>query len=321
MPRTDRRAYLAMLAVLVVLATVPLWASNLYVLHTVIRVSLAAVLAIGLTLIYRMGYLSFGHAAYVGLGAYTSVLLVTKLAWSFWAAFLTAGLVTALVALLIGRITLGLSGIYFSITTFAFTEVLRGVYIAFPRTFGGPGGIMSIPFPDGIRTDVQYYYFVVIFLALNFFVFYRLGGSSFGLLCDGLRLSSLAEEHVGLNTRHLKTCVFVIAATAAGLTGSVLAHYLGQITPDVFGVGLSTDILVYCVVGGLGSVPGTAIGAAVLSFVGELLYGLGAYKMLVFGSILIAIILFVPGGLASLGSWSPGRSGSRKRKAARLGCA
>lgn len=319
MLKGDRGKYAVVLALLVVFLTLPLWSRNVYILHTIIKISLSAVLAIGLTFIYRMGYLSLGHAAYVGLGAYTSVLLVTKMGWSFWAAFFAAGALTALIALFIGRITLGLRGIYFTITTFALTEVLRGVYIAYPKIFGGPGGIMDIPYPSGIVNHEQFYYFAMIFLLVNFFIFYRLSSSSFGLLCDGLSLSDLLEEHVGLNTRHMKTAVFVIACTSAGLTGSILAHYLGQITPDVFGAFMSIDTIVYCTIGGLGSVPGALLGAGIFSFVGELLYGIGAYKSLVFGAIVILVILFVPGGLVSVPWRKITRRTLKRREVARIG--
>lgn len=300
MPKNNTTKYIIILVVLAVIFTLPLWLTNVYIIHMLIRIIMSAVLAIGLTFIYRMGNLSLGHAAYVGIGAYTSVLLVTRLGMSFWAAFFIAGVVTALLALFIGRITLGLRGIYFTITTFALTEVLKGIYIAYPKPFGGPGGIMDIPYPNGIGTHAQFYYFAAAFFVIIFFMFFRLSRSSFGLLCDGLRLSDLLEEHVGLNTRRMKIVVFVISCTTAGLVGSMMAHYLGQITPDVFGAFLSIDTIVYCTIGGLGSVPGAVIGAAILTFVGELLYGIGAYKSLVFGIILVAIILFIPGGVISL---------------------
>ena len=208
-----------------------------------------------------------------------------------------AGAVTALVALFIGSATLGIRGIYFTITTFAFTEVLRGIYAAYPNPFGGPGGIHNIPFPPGIKTKVQFYYFAVIFVLISFFVFYRLARGRIGMICDGLKLNELLEECLGIDTRVVRVVVFVVGSTFAGFVGSIMAYYLRHVNPETFATPMSIDVLVFSAVGGFGSIFGAVIGATSLTLIGELLYGVGAYKSLIFGTMLIVIVLFLPNGI------------------------
>jgi len=296
--------YLTFLAGLVLIFTLPLWIENPYIIHIFIMMYLNIVLAMGLTMIFKAGALSFGHAAYAGIGAYTSVLLLTRLEVPFWVAFLLAGLLTAIIAFFIGGITLGVRGIYFTITTFAFTEVLKGIYTAYPNPFGGPGGIRGIPGPPGIETKVQFYYLALIFVLISFFIFYRLasGRFSFSMICDGLKLNELLEECLGINTKTVRIVVFVVGCTFAGFTGSLMAHYLRQINPESFAIHMSIDIIIFCAAGGFGSIFGSVIGATSLTFIGELLYGVGAYKSLIFGAILIVIILFIPEGFVGLAS-------------------
>jgi len=297
------RQLLLVFVALVGVFTIPLWIENLYVIHLSIMVCLNVVFAISLALILKMGNLSLGHAAYIGAGAYTSSMLAVKVGLPFWLTFYIAGIASGLIAFFIGRITLGLRGIYFTITTFGLTEVFRSIWIAFRGTFGGPSGIMNIPPPPGIETKVQFYYLALIFMLISFFVFYRLSKSSFGLLCDGLRFNWLLEECVGVDTSRMKTIVFVIACTFAGLGGSILAHYLGHISPSIFTMFLSTEIIVYCAIGGLGSILGGAAGAVFMTVLGEMLFGVGFFRSLIFGIFLIGVIIILPGGLASI-NWN-----------------
>lgn len=299
MLKNNIRKYSILLVVLFITMTLPLWIKNPYIVHIFIMMYLNIVLAMGLSMIFKAGALSFGHAAYAGIGAYTSVLLVTTLNIPFWIAFLLAGVVTALVALFIGGITLGVKGIYFTITTFAFTEVLKGIYIAYPNPFGGPGGIRGIPHPPGIETKEQFYYMALVFVLVSFFTFYKMAHSksSFGIICDGLKLNELLEQSLGINTKAVRILVFIIGCTFAGFAGSIFAHYLRQINPETFAIHTSIDIIVFCAVGGFGSIIGAVIGATSLTMIGELLYGIGTYKSLVFGAMLILIVLFLPEGI------------------------
>lgn len=302
--------YLIVFAIIIAAFLLPLGISNPYIIHILIVMFLNIVLAMGLTLIFKGGALSFGHAAYAGIGAYTSVLLVTRLGVPFWIAFLLAGAVTILIALIIGGITLGVRGIYFTITTFALTEVLRGAYMSYPALFGGPGGISGIPSPPGIVSKMDFYYLSLVFSLISLFVFNRITNksSSFGIVCDGLKLNEILEESLGINTKMVRITVFAIGCAFAGFAGSIMAHYLGQINPDTFGIHTSIDVIVFCAAGGFGNIYGAVLGSVVLTILGELLYGIGNYKSLVFGAILILIVLFLPGGIMGMFS----RNGAKR---------
>jgi len=286
------------LAVVALLCSFPFWIKNPYHIHILILMFLNVVYAMGVSMIYKSGSLSFGHAAYAGIGAHTSVFLVMKLGLPFWPSFFLAGLMTAIVATFIGLVTLGVRGIYFTITTFALTEVLKGIVTAYPDLFGGPGGIKGIPQPPGFETRTAYYFLTLAFLLIAFFVFYKLARrqSYFGMICDGLRLNELLEQSLGLNTKGIRIVVFTLSCTFAGFAGSLYAHYFCQINPETFALHMSVDHIVFCAAGGFGSIPGAIIGATFLTVIGEFLYGVGAYKSMVFGAMLIVIILFIPDG-------------------------
>ena len=305
--------YLISILSLLGLFILPIWAKNLYNIHLFIIICLNIVFAMSLGLILKMGHLSLGHAAYIGIGAYTSALLSVELNIPFWATFFAAGVISALVAFFIGRITLGLKGIYFTITTFSLTEVLRSIWLASKNVFGGASGIMNIPPPFGISSKVHFYYLVLTFMLISSFIFYRLSKSSFGMLCDGLRLNSILEECVGINTSKMKTIVFVIGCTFAGLGGSIFAHYLGHISPANFTMFLSTEIIVYCAIGGLGSILGSAVGGILMTILGESLFGAGFYRSLIFGIILIGFMIFLPSGLSKLYNYVFGRFALNKK--------
>lgn len=285
---------------LVVLLTLPLWVKNLYHVHILITVFLNVTLAISLTLMFKMGYLNLGQAAYVGIGAYTSAILGSRFCLPFFLTFWLAGMVSGIIALCIGRLTLGLRGIYFTITAFAFTEVFRGICSASKEFLGGPGGIMNIALPLQMEPHMQFYYIAIFLMGASLFVILKLSQSSFGLLCSGLSVNEIQEECVGVNTRRIKTVVFVLSSVFAGFVGSIMAHYLGHISPANFTMHMSIDVVAYCAIGGMLSVTGAVIGAIFLTLVNELLYGVGFFRIMVTGFILIVVVLTLPGGLISL---------------------
>jgi branched-chain amino acid transport system permease protein len=276
-----------------------------YVLHVAIVVLVHVVYAQALYVIMRMGYLSFGHAGYIALGGYTSALLATKLAWSPWIGFLAGGIVAGLFAWALGAVTLKLRGIYFSLSVFAFAEVVNAVFRAFD-VFGGPAGIAAVPRPalfgTPLNTHLQFYY-VVLAVALGSLVFlYRLSWTRFGftLLALRTRETEVLAESIGIDAARHKTFAFVVSCFFCGLMGAVHVHYLRFVSPFVFTFFLSTDLMVYVMVGGLGSYWGPVLGTVLLTGLGEQLFAAGYYKSLVYAIVLLVVILALPGGLISL---------------------
>ena len=276
-----------------------------YVLHVAIVVLVHVVYAQALYVIMRMGYLSFGHAGYIALGGYTSALLATKLAVSPWIGFVAGGMVAAIFAWALGTVTLKLRGIYFSLSVFAFAEVVNAVFRAF-EFFGGPAGIAGVPRPGffgtRLNTHLQFYYVVLVVALISVVFLYRLQWTRFGFTLLALRTSATEAlaESIGINAARHKTLAFVASCFFCGLMGAVHVHYLRFVSPFVFTFFLSTDLMVYVMVGGLGSFWGPMLGTVLLTGLGEQLFAAGYYKSLVYAVVLLVVILALPGGLISL---------------------
>jgi len=290
-----------------------------YVLHVAIVVLVNVVYAQALYVIMRMGYLSFGHAGYIALGGYASALLATKLAVSPWVGFLAGGALAAVFAWALGAVTLKLRGIYFSLSVFAFAEVVNAVFRAF-EFFGGPAGIAAVPRPAlfgaRLNTHLQFYYVVLVVALVSLVFLYRLQWTRFGftLLALRTRETEALAESLGINAARHKTFAFVVSCFFCGLMGAVHVHYLRFVSPFVFTFFLSTDLMVYVMVGGLGSYWGPILGTVLLTGLGEQLFAAGYYKSLVYAVVLLIVILALPGGLISL-SRLIGRGGLRGRAA------
>jgi branched-chain amino acid transport system permease protein len=276
-----------------------------YVLHVAIVVLVHVVYAQALYVIMRMGYLSFGHAGYIALGGYTSALLATKLAISPWIGFVAGGLVAGLFAWALGAVTLKLRGIYFSLSVFAFAEVVNAVFRAF-EFFGGPAGIAAVPRPSffgtRLNTHLQFYYVVLVVALISLFFLYRLQWTRFGFTLLALRTpaTEALAESIGINAARHKTLAFVASCFFCGVMGAVHVHYLRFVSPFVFTFFLSTDLMVYVMVGGLGSYWGPMLGTVLLTGLGEQLFAAGYYKSFVYAVVLLVVILALPGGLISL---------------------
>ncbi len=276
-----------------------------YILHVAIVVLVHVVYAQALYVIMRMGYLSFGHAGYIALGGYTSALLATNLGVSPWIGFLAGAVVAGLFAWALGAVTLKLRGIYFSLSVFAFAEVVNAVFRAF-EVFGGPAGIAAVPRPmffgTRLNTHLQFYYVVLAAALVSVFFLYRLQWTRFGftLLALRTRETEALAESIGINAARHKTLAFVASCFFCGLMGAVHVHYLRFVSPFVFTFFLSTDLMVYVMVGGLGSFWGPMLGSVLLTGLGEQLFAAGYYKSLVYAVVLLVVILAVPGGLISL---------------------
>src|SRR5258706_6061827 len=173
----------ALAGVLIALVALPPLAEP-YLLHVAIVVLINAVYAEALYAIMRMGYLSFGHAGYIAVGAYTSALLATRLGVSVWLGFLAGGVTAAVLAWLLGLVTLKLRGIYFSLSVFAFAEVVNAVFRAFDL-FGGPAGIADVPRPmflgARLNSHLGFYYVVLAAALVSLAFLYRLAGTRFRL--------------------------------------------------------------------------------------------------------------------------------------------
>lgn len=303
---------LSALAVAVILfGLIPaLLAGQPYIFHILIITMFHIVLALSLGLVMRTGQVPLCLAAFVGIGAYTSTLLVMKVHLSFWVSLPLAGIAAGLIGLLIGLPTLKIKGIYFALATFALGEILRLIFIGWVDLFGGANGISRIPAPDPIKvpylftlqfeSKFSYYYLVLILLLFALVVFYRLIYSPFGRACKAIEESEALSECSGINSMKYKIMAFTVATIFAGLVGALHAHYSHFVGPQEFGFWESVRYIVFVIIGGVGTYVGPIIGAVFLTFLPEFLRVAEALEVVIYGLVLMLTILFFPNGIKGL---------------------
>jgi branched-chain amino acid transport system permease protein len=308
-------------ALLVALALAPLVGSALgggYVPYVLTMTGIAAVVALGLNFLTGSGGLvSLGHAAFLAIGAYTAAFLATRLGFPFWMTITIAGAVTGLVGLVVGMPALRLKGIYLALATLAFQMIVAHIALRWESVTGGANG-MAVPPPalgSFVFDDASRFYYitatVVVLLSLGMANLMR---SRFGRALVAIRDSDVAAEAMGVPLARYKTMAFGISAAYTGVAGSLFAHFLGYIGPDHFTVLLSIEYLAMILLGGLGSILGSVLGAFVITLLPEVLrfvldlarsvspdLVLPDLRALVVGLVLILILVFEPEGLA--GRW------------------
>ena len=248
------------------------------------------ILAASLNLINGFtGQLSLGHAGFMAVGAYISVIMSDKIGQPFIVGILAACLAAALAGLIIGVPTLRLRGDYLAIATLGLGEIIR-VVLQNIDYVGGPSGIMGI---EKMTTWAWLFGGTV----LTLIVIVNLINSSYGRAIISVREDEVAAELMGINTTRYKVLAFVIGAMFAGLAGALYAHYFYIIKPDTFNFMKSFDILVMVVLGGLGSTTGAIIAAVFVTALTAALQAFPAIRMILYSLILIIVMLYRPQGL------------------------
>ena len=248
------------------------------------------VLAVSLNLIVGFtGQLCLGHAGFMSIGAYVSAVLTQKAGMPFIVSIFIAAIIACVFAALIGYPTLKLTGDYFAITTLAFCEIIR-IIIMNIDAVGGARGFTGIPKETNFTI-------AFLFMVITVIVIYNIIHSSQGRAMLSVRENEIAAESMGINAFKYKMIAFIIGAFFAGLAGGLYAHYMGYIQPASFDFNKSIDYLTFVVFGGMGSLSGSIIATIVLTFLPELLRGLGEFRMLIYPLALIILMIFRPQGL------------------------
>jgi len=263
-----------------------------------------AIVAMGLNLL--SGYthqLSFGHAGFLAIGAYTTALLgLHARGLPAPLALLGAGVVTAAVGVALGLPCLRLEGLYLTMATLAFGFVVTEAILNLDRLTNGADGL-RVPAarlgPWALTTDATRYYLVVVVTALLVVAALNVTGMRVGRALLAIRESEIAAQASGVPVATWKTIAFALSAFYTGVAGGLFAWLIGTLSPDAFDVFLSVDFVVMIILGGLGSIPGSIVGAAVVTLLNDVLAGFQNYRPLIFGSVLIGCMLFMPGGIAS----------------------
>ncbi len=265
-------------------------------------------LALSIYITLACGLLSVANAGFMAIGAYSAALLTLHTGTPLPLALILGALAAATMALVIGVPTLRLSGVYLAMATLAFGEVVRILILNAEDLTGGALGLNGIPQFVGL-------FEVIISVALALYIFLRLADSQVGRSMTAISQDEIATELMGLNVRAYKLFCFVIGAALAGLAGALNAHFTFFISPNEYGFERAVEILAMGVIGGVSSPWGAVLGGTLITALPELLRGMGRFRPLINGAILIIIMLYSPRGL-----WDGLRSVLRRARARASAC-
>jgi branched-chain amino acid transport system permease protein len=247
------------------------------------------------------GMVSFGHAAYFGLGAYTVAILMREGVTSAWVIWVAAVGLSGLLALLIGVISLRTRGVYFIMITLAFAQMIYYLVVSF-KQYGGEDGLRARRPEFGLfeLNDTTLYYLTLGVLLAALYLMHRLVHSRFGRVLQAIRENESRALALGYPVFRFQLVAFVLAGAIAGLAGVLMAHYTQYVSPSLLAWQQSGHLMMMVILGGVGLLWGGVLGAAVLSLVEEVLQDLTIHWQLGVGVILLLIVLFAPQGLAGL---------------------
>ncbi len=290
------------LALVVVVAVIPAVLKGNYLMNVLVFVGIHTMLSVSLNLLLGYaGQISLGQAGFFGLGAYLSGILTTAYGLNSWGAIAIAALVVGIIAFLIGFPILKLKGHYLAMATLGLGIIMYIIFNEAVSYTGGPSGLSGIP-NLSIGTlvfdnDVKNYFLVwgialaIILLALN------LVHSRIGRALRSIHDSEVAARVMGVNARLLKVQIFTMSACISAIAGSLYAHTMGFIAPASFGFNFSVELVTMVIIGGLASIYGSILGAALLTMLPELLRAFQDYDIIVYGCLLIVMTMFMQGGL------------------------
>ncbi len=296
------RALILAVATALVLA-IPVLLGEGYLIQVLNIALLNAMVVLGLNFVTGWtGQINFGQAAFYGLGAYTTgIATLAGLPWI--AAPFLSGLVAAVASLVLGAPTLRLRSYYLAMTTIGFGEIVRLVLIHWDGVTGGSSGLRAIPpislFGQRIETQVSSFYLLALVLAVATLFAARLRGSSFGRAMVATNDSEIAAELSGIDTIRTKILALTLGAIYAGVAGCLFASTIRYISPDSFTNQHAVLLLTMLIIGGTGSIPGAIAGAIGLTLLPEALRFLGQWYLVLYGIGVIAMVVFLPGGLAA----------------------
>ncbi len=301
-PRTNllvlAGAALALAVLPAVLPTYAVFALTLVLIYAVFGMSLDV-------LIGHLGYTSFGHAAYFGVGGYVAIWLGLRLGWPFWLCTVLALGAVVVVALAFGAIALRTSGLPFIMITLALAQALWGLAHRWANVTGGDNGLSvalrpAIPFVGRLDSSRSYYYFVLAAFVLTVGVLGMILRSPFGLSWRGIRDREIRMQMLGYNTWLHKYAAYVVSALFGGLAGILNATLVGFVSPENLALGTSATGILMVILGGPGTLVGPVLGAGVVVAMRQVVSSLTERWTLVLGVVYVATVMFVPGGLMGL---------------------
>jgi ABC-type branched-subunit amino acid transport system ATPase component/ABC-type branched-subunit amino acid transport system permease subunit len=301
-----RFAWPALLALVALLAALPLLIKGNYALGLVNLGLVSLVVVIGLNFITGYcGQINFAQAAFWGIGAYVTAALTLK-GLSFWLALPLSALATAACTLLLGLPTLRLRAYYLAMATIAFGEIVQLVLVHWEPVTGGTSGLRGVPgiqiFGWALKSHAAQYEFLLLCGGLALALSLRVRHSKLGRAMIALRDSEIGAEVMGVDTVRVKMLAFMLSSVYAGVAGSLYVGTINYVSPDLFSNAQAVLFFVMLVIGGTGSAVGAVLGTLTLTVLPEALRFLKEWYLVLYGVGIIAMITFVPGGLVSLGA-------------------
>jgi branched-chain amino acid transport system permease protein len=290
----------------VILALMPLFVGN-FILVLAMDVLIASLFAASLHFLMGVGgMVSFGHAAYFGLGAYGAALATTALGFSMIPSLIIAPFVGALGALIIGWFCVRLSGVYFAMLTLAGAQIVWSITFQWGDFTGGDDGILGV-WPDSWASDKSVYFYITLVLCVTgIWLIRRMAHSPFGYVLRGGRDSALRVEAIGVDLRSHQWAAFVAAGALAGLAGAVFVFSKGSVFPDEMSIARSIDGLIMVLLGGVQALSGPILGASAFVVLEDWITRFDFWRF-IFGVIILTIVIAAPdgiaGGLSRLGNW------------------
>jgi branched-chain amino acid transport system permease protein len=283
---------------IIALCLAPLFAGS-YQIHLAILVLFYTALTSSLRTIYISGQLSLGHAAFAGIGAYTSAILAIRLHLPPWGTIFLGGLAAMVGAILIGIPFCRLRAMYFTMASLFLGIMITSLIAVFPELTQSYSGLMNIPRLFGYSKE-PYYYFFLLLTVSTLIVLYRIEHSRLGMTFKAVAQSHSAASSIGISETRTRVTALGIGCFFAGLAGASYAHYTTYISPADFSLTPSIYLLVYLIVGGAGSSAGPIVGAAVLVLIPYLMGGFKGFAPFFLSGALIIVIFIIPQGLISL---------------------
>jgi branched-chain amino acid transport system permease protein len=304
MQLTDKWKKLGWIIALIVLLLLPLFLGK----YTVFLLSLLAIYAlVSLGLNLLMGYtgqIAAGHAGFLALGAYFTAILNTNIEWlPCPVILLLAGIFTGIIGFLLGIPILRLKGFYIAMATLAFGVVVSEVILQWSSLTGGDDGF-GVPTAKiagfAFDSDIKLFYLIVPVTIIMTILAKNLVNGYIGRAFIALRESDIAAQTIGIDLAKYKTIAFAISAFYTGVAGGLFAYLITFLSPDAFTIELSVDFIAMIVIGGMGSILGSIIGAVILTGMQQILAGLLDLQILIFGISLIVFMIFMPKGISGM---------------------
>lgn len=291
------------LAAVLMALIIPLVASP-YAIKVLIIAGIYVGLACSLNMVFGIGgQLNLGQAAFYGIGAYTSALLSIHFHVPFFITLIAGALLSAGAGFLLALPTIRLKGIYLAVTTLAFGEIVRMIFLNWISVTRGPMGIAGIPVPSlfgfEFGSNASQYYLMLGLLLPALYIMWRLSYSPYGMVLRAVRENEEAAQTLGIDARAYKVKAFVVGSAVAGLFGAFFSFHAAYISPSNFSFMESITLLSMVVFGGLGSMPGVIVAALLLAVAPDVLRFMEEYRMIIYGLLLFLMVLLRPQGIIS----------------------